>query len=270
MARKDANAKQPATAPAAKDAQVKDVTSKKVKKALPFALRLYLILFNSISALGWWYITAITLVNLVQNFDFSHPVKSFERGFWKSSYMLVGQVVLYVQSLAALEILHAALRFVPSPLLTTTMQVFSRLTLVWFIVNEHPFPQVTTSWAYTTMVVAWGVTESIRYLYYALNLVGVKDVYALVWCRYTFFYVLYPLGAFSEIMVMQAALPFATKINPIVGKVITVLGFSWSPAFYMMYTHMIKQRNKWLKSLREEKAAASATAKTGEENKKGK
>jgi very-long-chain (3R)-3-hydroxyacyl-CoA dehydratase len=97
------------------------------------------------------------------------------------------------------------------------------------------------------MTIAWSITECIRYSYYALNLVNLGPSW-LVWCRYvhmgfgiwdlkapmnrrtanstnfflyiyacysyTFFFILYPVGAGSEAMEIYQAIPFAHNIHP--------------------------------------------------------
>jgi hypothetical protein len=60
---------------------------------------------------------------------------------------------------------------VRAPLLTTLMQVASRLLLVWGI--AYPFSETTKySLAYSTMLIAWSVTEVIRYSYFVFALSG--------------------------------------------------------------------------------------------------
>lgn len=59
---------------------------------------------------------------------------------------------------------------------------------------------------FITMLFAWSVTEVIRYTFYFLSLLHI-DIYALNWCRYTFFLVLYPLGAGSEAFLSFSTLP---------------------------------------------------------------
>jgi hypothetical protein len=56
------------------------------------------------------------------------------------------------------------------------------------------------------MLLAWSVTEVIRYPFYVVSLLG-KDIYALNWLRYTLFLVLYPLGAGSEAFLSFSTLP---------------------------------------------------------------
>lgn len=58
------------------------------------------------------------------------------------------------------------------------------------------------------MVLAWSVTEVIRYSFYAFTLLGGVP-YPLLWLRYTLFYILYPIGAGSEASLIYATLPKA-------------------------------------------------------------
>ena len=76
------------------------------------------------------------------------------------------------------------------------MQVSSRLLLIWLVV--HPYPkQTSASPLYSTMLLAWSVTEVIRYSYFVLNLRGLVPGF-VTWLRYNAFYVMYPLGIGSE------------------------------------------------------------------------
>jgi very-long-chain (3R)-3-hydroxyacyl-CoA dehydratase len=73
---------------------------------------------------------------------------------------------------------------VRAPLFTTAIQVASRLILVWVV--GYQFPQ-TTKWspAYSSMLLAWSVTEVIRYGYFVFALSG--EVPKLwTWLRYVF------------------------------------------------------------------------------------
>jgi very-long-chain (3R)-3-hydroxyacyl-CoA dehydratase len=64
------------------------------------------------------------------------------------------------------------------------------------------------------MILAWSLSEIIRYPFYALNLLGYNP-YPLLWVRYSAFYVLYIIGASSEAFLSYATLP---KSSPIPGK----------------------------------------------------
>lgn len=100
---------------------------------------------------------------------------------------------------------------VRSPLPTTLLQVSSRLLLVWGVVNAYP-RATSPSPFYTSMIVAWALSEIVRYSYFVLNLrrlgssSGREEVPAFVtWLRYNLFYVLYPLGIGSEMALVWKA-----------------------------------------------------------------
>lgn len=97
------------------------------------------------------------------------------------NYKSIGPITTVVQSFAVLEIIHAALGWVRSDVVTVAMQVSSRLWSIWGIVET--FPHIAQNHPlYTTMVYAWSVAEVIRYSFYALALVGIQPK-ALNWLR---------------------------------------------------------------------------------------
>lgn len=68
--------------------------------------------------------------------------------------------------------------------------------------------------AYVGMLLAWSVTEVIRYLYfvfYAGTSYGVPGF--LSWLRYNTFFVLYPLGISCECWLIHRAIPFAAQLD---------------------------------------------------------
>lgn len=192
----------------------------------------YLVAYNSLEAALW----AVILTRLIiagQSYTYSE------------AHDEVSTLILWVQTSAVLEILHVALGLVQSPLLTTIMQVFSRLLLVWGI--DYLFPYITrTSGAYVSMVIAWSITEVLRYAYYAINLQGqVPDV--LMWLRYTLFYVLYPIGAGSECWLIYLSLDEAYRLHPFYKYFLQAILVTYIPGFYFLYTYMIKQRKRMFK-----------------------
>lgn len=126
------------------------------------------------------------------------------------------------------------------------MQVSSRLCIVWAILPS--FPEVGKSPIYTSMVLAWSITEVIRYAHYALGLVDVKSG-ILEWLRYSTFYVLYPIGAGSEAIVMFLAFRAARVAgrSHLITYSILSLVFAWPPSLAVMMKHMSHQRKKYLK-----------------------
>lgn len=57
-----------------------------------------------------------------------------------------------------------------------------------------------------TLMLAWGVTEVIRYAFYASKELG-GTPFAILWLRYTTFIFLYPLGVSSELGLVWMVLP---------------------------------------------------------------
>lgn len=105
--------------------------------------------------------------------------------------------------------LPSAAGLVRSSLLTTVIQVFSRLLLVWGVVNAYP--QATSpSPFYSSMLVAWSFTEIVRYSYFVLNLRGEVPGF-MTWLRYNAFYPLYPIGIGSEVILIWKASALAEK-----------------------------------------------------------
>lgn len=134
-----------------------------------------------------------------------------------------------------LELVHIGLGLVKAPLLAALMQCYARLGMcLGVLVNLQPYaPQ----WAFRLMVIAWGVTEIIRYCYYVFK--------TGKWLRYLAFIVLYPLGLVSEVAIVWTCLPYAT--NWIQQWFLYVGLAMYIPGFLVLYSYMWKQRRKQLK-----------------------
>jgi len=260
----------------------KPAKSEQKTKGRSVAVTVYLYLYNIISSAAWQYPLAITILHildidpaslvaqpqspLVTDLLSYLPLpftKSAEITYryapeWANPYLnraattyfVIGTAVKWIQTAAVLEIVHSLLGWVRSPLSTTLMQVASRLILVWGIADRHFSAQLNP--LYASMVLAWSVTEIIRYTYYACNVIGTEP-YLLLWLRYTTFYVLYPLGAGSEALEMFATLPVTMRPPRInlkewtAGDVLRCSLYGiWWPGLWFMYTYMIKQRRKVL------------------------
>ncbi|PWN54478.1 PTPLA-domain-containing protein [Violaceomyces palustris] len=240
------------------------------------AVKLYLTLFNLASFFGWMLILTSLIKHLIAGPQTStYPIKFSSkllaplrpfRIFHAPSYahlpplianildrcsnthLYIGSLVALVQSAALLEIVHVIVGWVKSPVPTTAIQVASRLFMVWAV--SERYSQAWTSPFYATMIFAWSVTEAIRYPFYANQLMG-SNAKGLLWARYTTFYLLYPLGAGSEAMLIFSTLPqFLPWNKPTVWSirdyVFLLLFIIWWPGLYVMYTHMIKQRRRAL------------------------
>ena len=106
------------------------------------------------------------------------------------------------------------------------MQVASRLLLVWGIV--HNFPYLAKSAGYSSMLIAWSVTEVIRYSYFVLSLSGYNPGF-ISWLRYNTFYVLYPLGISSECWMIYNAIEPARKLGQVYAWLLQLILFIYIP-----------------------------------------
>jgi very-long-chain (3R)-3-hydroxyacyl-CoA dehydratase len=156
---------------------------------------------------------------------------------------------------------------VRAPISTTAMQVASRLLLVWGVVNNFPF--LAKSAGFSTMLVAWSVTEVIRYSYFVLSLSGYQPGF-ITWLRYNTFYVLYPLGISSECWLIYKAIEPARKLRQefawilqfilviyIPGKIAKselVAKANHPQGSYILFTHMMAQRRKVMRGKQVQKA----------------
>ncbi|KAK9367656.1 tyrosine phosphatase-like protein [Lipomyces kononenkoae] len=152
----------------------------------------------------------------------------------------------WVQTGALLEIVHSAFGLVRSPIMTTVMQVASRILLVWGVVYLFPESGATTI-AYTTMLLSWSITEIIRYAYYAYTIQGNSPQW-LIWLRYNTFFILYPTGVASELLVIYASLGDAARFSDYYALSLKAIMVIYGPGFYTMFTHMLKQRRRIFKN----------------------
>ncbi|KAL2826981.1 tyrosine phosphatase-like protein [Aspergillus cavernicola] len=189
--------------------------------------RTYLLLYNITSSLLWLRILTTVVTS------HSNP----------SIYITVEPWTRWTQTLAMVEILHAATGITRAPIFTTFTQIFARSVQVWAI--NYGFPGVTaTSSAYPAMLFAWSTADVVRYFYFAVLLTGVSVPGVLKWLRYSLFIILYPIGIGSEWWLMYQATTVTE--SPVVAGIFYFCLALYGPGSVMMYSYMVKQRGKTL------------------------
>ncbi|KAJ8407131.1 hypothetical protein AAFF_G00288070 [Aldrovandia affinis] len=189
----------------------------------------YLVIYNVVMTAGWLVIA----VGLVR----AEALKFFQTG-------------------ALLEILHCAVGIVPSSVVLTGFQVMSRVFLTWAV--THSVREVQNEDSVLLFVIAWTVTEIIRYSFYTFSLLNHLP-YLIKWARYTLFIVLYPMGVTGELLTIYAALPYVQKTGLYSVTLPNKYNFSFDyhtfliltmvsyiPIFPQLYFHMMRQRKKVL------------------------
>ncbi|CEP12944.1 hypothetical protein [Parasitella parasitica] len=184
--------------------------------------------------MGWCWILFLTVSEIYNN-----------DGDYKSVFAIVWPALSYVQTAALFEVLHSLLGWVRAPLMTTTMQVASRLFLVWAV--NDVVPEIHTHWSFSTMVIAWSIAECVRYIFYVFHLSGGQVPGIVMWARYNFFLVLYPVGVFSELMMVYQALPYAKAISLLYYYGLIVVSLVYIPGFPVLFSHMLLQRKRYMR-----------------------
>jgi very-long-chain (3R)-3-hydroxyacyl-CoA dehydratase len=93
------------------------------------------------------------------------------------------------------------------------------------------------------MLIAWSVTEVVRYSYFTFTLSGFQPG-IISWLRYNTFYVLYPLGISSECWLIYKAIEPARRIRQEYAWALQLILFIYVPGSYVLFTHMMAQRRK--------------------------
>jgi very-long-chain (3R)-3-hydroxyacyl-CoA dehydratase len=159
-----------------------------------------------------------------------------------------------IQSLAVVEVVHAAVGLVRASPVTTGIQVVGKNLVVWTVMVA--FPEIILGpdgqgapgvWGFLGCVIFWCLAEVIRYGYFVLLLTTGDTPSWLKWLRYSAFIVLYPPGLASEAYLVYLALTRAVDVS-LPYWIYLLLGLlSYIPASYIMYTHMLSQRRRVLK-----------------------
>lgn len=203
----------------------------------------YLLAYNFIQVLGWSY-----LLYQIADFYVNRPA---DKCLWDVVKYTVG----IFQNAALIEIFNVAVGVVKSNLAVTIQQVFSRVAIVAAIVF---IPETSESPGLPLALTAWCFAEITRYAYYGFNIINFIP-YIVTWARYTFFYILYPVGVSGELLVYWTSLGYLGRTKMLSIEMPNKLNFSFSlwtviflvmlvyiPFFPQMYMHMIHQRKKVL------------------------
>jgi len=96
------------------------------------------------------------------------------------------------------------------------------------------------------MLLAWSITEVVRYSYFVFVLSGTGVPRLWTWLRYNTFLVLYPLGVASECwLVWRASWASGNWVRYVLWGVLGVYG----PGIWVLFGHMLKQRGRVMRDL---------------------
>lgn len=226
--------------------------TKNTKSSGPSTIgKLYLIAYNSIQSIGWSYL----LWKFIAHF--------LNHGTLNTLWPQIKWTVIIFQNAAILEVVHAAIGLVPSGVFIVLMQVYSRVFLVCGALLSTQ--GATTSLGLPLCILAWSITEIIRYAYYAIYIIGYVPK-NLLFLRYSTFLILYPLGITGELLCMYHILDEVAEKKIFTVSMPNTWNFTFSyyyylifymflyiPLFPVLFGHMLRQRRKMLGKEHKEK-----------------
>ena len=193
------------------------------------SVKAYLSAYNAIAFVAWGVFFAYSVYN-------------------KFNLNSTGVLLLNIaQGLAVLEIIHALLKWVKSPIGSTSAQVASRIFVVVilnFIYDQLPLHTITIV-GIAIVSIAWSTTELIRYSYYFL-LLQKREPATLQWMRYSFFILLYPLGVTGEWFIFVTPILKSGVTFDVYTVIILFTLIAYLYYFPVLYGYMWKQRRKKL------------------------
>ncbi|EGE05671.1 PAS2 [Trichophyton equinum CBS 127.97] len=145
----------------------------------------YLFLYNLVSLGLWSTLTFRLLFSLFQTYSDGHGSYNSEGEGVAGLFVYLFPLLRTTQSLAALEIFHSLFGLVRASAMTTTMQVASRLLLVWGVIYNTFFilyPVGISSECfliYLTVVNASGLLSIFRFAFITILLVYIPGSYIL-------------------------------------------------------------------------------------------
>lgn len=159
----------------------------------PLTRKNYFLAYNGVCLALWSIITLRAIFLIPMLFAHDHLY-----GLHEALHTLL----TFTQSIAILEVLHSLVGIVRASPLTTAMQVASRLLLVWGVVGAFPEIVVRSQlfgvrtqyssgsrggpYAYAGILLAWGITECIRYGFFVWKEgLGDRNIAKwLIWLRW--------------------------------------------------------------------------------------
>jgi len=208
---------------------------------------LYLTAYNLAAAIGWALVLRTVFI--------SYQAKHTPTVLWSH----VGDLLVLVQTSAALEMVHSLLRLVRSPFMGTFMQVMSRLFLIHVVTLRSTEAQA--HWSLYLMIVSWSLVEIPRYLFYTLALhLDAANIPSLLFkLRYSLFMILYPSGITGEMIQMligAAALSSGTAEGfHVLGMPMVTTTFSYRLVSFTVMGYLVGGPYMWMNMYGQRKRA---------------
>lgn len=215
----------------------------------------YLLFYNALCCTGWAFCAV-------------HAIMALATGASaKELYAMIGTVLMISQTAMLLEVLHAMVGLVPSPVVMVFIQVMSRIFIVWG--QLYWVPACQQHWSLILMVISWSITEVIRYSFYGAALLGTVP-YPLFYIRYSTFIVFYPTGITGEVLqALVGMFNYWDVANPLWFRLSLLILILYVPGSPGMIGNMWGNRKRSLKKRAGESVQVEPTGVQWPKDKKG-
>lgn len=204
-------------------------------------MKVYLLFYNLLCLALWSQI----LFTLVHHIFSASSFQNLQPGvLWAK----ISTTLLFVQSLAILEILHPILGLTRTPVFTAILQVGSRLVVLWGYTSPNSTAYNHTS--FLLMCFSWSAVEIIRYAFYSFKCAEQEVPSFIFHARYSAFVLLYPTGITGEIGQIYMSL---SNISPVMARLSHILIFLYVPGSPFMINNMFRMRRRALNGRKKKK-----------------
>jgi len=178
----------------------------------------YLFLYNLFQFVGYTYIFSVLSYRYFKDGEAA----------LEEAVEIAGSQMIACQIVAVLEAIHPMIGLVKSSFVASLAQVYGRNFVLFCLVLQEP--RIQSSHICFFLFVVWSSVEVIRYPFYLLQLVGMKNK-LVTWLRYSIWIPTYPLGMMIEGCVVLSAMTYFAET----GTFTTTLPNPYNVSFYFPY-----------------------------------
>lgn len=199
----------------------------------------WLIASNSLTAAAWMWVLWIIVTNFLASTN-EHSNSSSE----SSCLDVLGSATNMALWISMMEIVNCLLGFTRSPLPAVLLFSCTRMGVEKIVAPVIP----CSSWQHLITVFSWSLGDAIRFGTFAMNTAN-PSLHITKSVRFIVGPILFPIGAFGEMMMVVAAAQDGRPKAYIAAAL-------WPVFFFPMMKQLLKQRRKHFQSTKEEKVKA--------------
>lgn len=194
---------------------------------------------NIVNLAGWTYLLVNIEIELIFN----------REAYVSSDITLVLWILRAVQLFQVSDILLVLIGKSKGNVVAAFFQILGRNVVTLFLMEPE-----TNHLSFAGVLVIWSIADINRYLYYIF-----KNNSLTAFLRYNSFLLLYPIGGFAEMVVINNYISRHPELEDIYIYMIRAIQAMIITGVVVLYSHMLKARSKYMKSSKEEKKVEEST-----------